>query len=111
MSALLLVMIVFASSGGGNKKNQQQRHSFSPEMLDFKPIRVTNSFTLKNSVKDVKYKGNINYIANSSQPNTISHKTLVTYQQGNTIYIIPKKVTFNTGNKNNLSAIDIRINF
>jgi len=95
--------LAVASSGGGKKKSA----SFNPE---FKPIRVNqSSFTLKTAPE---YSGSL---TSSSVPNDGSrvYNTMVTYQKGNTIYIVPinyqVKPNATLGFKSNLEVVDLKI--
>ncbi|OQP42569.1 hypothetical protein A4D02_13470 [Niastella koreensis] len=76
--------LALASSGGGDKKKA--------EMLrkpDFTPIRTTNGFTLK---AGPAYTGSHTFYSVRTN-NVITCNTVVTYQQGNKVFILPYKNT------------------
>ena len=97
--------LALASSGGGDKKKAEALRK-----PDFTPIRTTNGFTLK---AGPAYTGS--HIFSSVRTNNyITHNTVVTYQQGNRVFILPYKGRINvTPDKsyyrNNLNAIDLKI--
>jgi hypothetical protein len=100
--------LALASSGGGDKKKAEALRK-----PDFTPIRTTNGFTLK---AGPIYTGS--HIFSSERTSTyITHNTVVTYQQGNKVFILPYKsrVTIppavNTVNnyRTNLNAFDLKI--
>lgn len=99
-----LVALALASSGGGDKKKKSETAS----MPEFTPIRTTNGFTLRSGLS---YSGSS--ILNTSQnKNYITRDMVVTYQKGNTVYILPHKSRVSTvsGNfKSNLNLLDLRI--
>lgn len=94
---------VASSGGGGNKKSS----SFTPE---FKPIRVNqSSFTLKSAPE---YAGSMTSLQSPNNGSTL-YNTMVTYQKGNTIYIVPINYQIQSkptlGFKSNLEVIDLKI--
>jgi hypothetical protein len=79
------VLALASMGGGGNKKNK----SVKPE---FTPIRTTNGFTLK---AGPSYRGST--IFTQEKNNTlVSLNSIVTYQKGNTIYILPCRYKLQT---------------
>jgi len=99
--------LALASSGGGDKKKAEALRK-----PDFTPIRTTNGFTLK---AGPAYSGS--HIFSSERTNNyITHNTVVTYQQGNKVFILPYKSRVNvspyqsqSNYRNNLNAFDLKI--
>ncbi|WP_207513185.1 hypothetical protein [Longitalea luteola] len=97
--------LALASSGGGDKKKAEALRK-----PDFTPIRTTNGFTLK---AGPTYTGS--HILSSVRTNNyITHNTVVTYQQGNKVFILPYKSRVNvspdhSSYRNNLNAFDLKI--
>jgi len=110
VSALLLAVVglAFASKGGGGDKNKKA----APLKTDFTPIRTTGNFTLRSTPA---YSGSF-YLGQEKTKTTISFNTLVTYEKGNSIFIMPYKYKVNVGGvsngtgKNNLQLLDLRFN-
>jgi hypothetical protein len=102
--------LALASSGGGDKKKAEALRK-----SDFTPIRTTNGFTLK---AGPAYTGSHTFTSvrtNSSNSNFITRNTVVTYQQGNKVFILPYKPRVsayaapgNTSYRNNLNAFDLK---
>jgi hypothetical protein len=101
--------LALASSGGGDKKKAETLRK-----PDFTPIRTTNGFTLK---AGPAYTGSHTFNSVSSN-NYITRSTVVTYQQGNKVFILPYKSTSrvvnytpdrSSYNRNNLNAFDLKI--
>jgi hypothetical protein len=102
--------LALASSGGGDKKKAE-----SLRKPDFTPIRTTNGFTLK---AGPAYTGSHTFYSVRTN-NVVTCNTVVTYQQGNKVFILPYKsssrVNINvTPDKsmfqqhNNLNAFDLK---
>ncbi|OQP51741.1 hypothetical protein A4H97_26380 [Niastella yeongjuensis] len=101
--------LALASSGGGDKKKAE-----SLRKPDFTPIRTTNGFTLK---AGPSYTGSHTFYSVRTN-NVITCNTVVTYQQGNKVFILPYKsssrVNINvtpdksTYQHNNLNAFDLK---
>ena len=97
--------LALASSGGGDKKKAETLRN-----PDFTPIRTTNGFTLK---AGPAYTGSHTFSSVHTN-NFITHSTVVTYQQGNRVFILPYKgrVTVtpdNSSYRTNLNVLDFRI--
>lgn len=97
--------LALASSGGGDKKKAE-----SLRKPDFTPIRTTNGFTLK---AGPTYTGS-HILSSVRSNNYITRNTVVTYQQGNRVFILPYKSRVNvspgnSSNRSNLNAIDLKI--
>jgi hypothetical protein len=99
--------LALASSGGGDKKKAEALRK-----PDFTPIRTTNGFTLK---AGPAYTGSHTFSSVRCNSNFITRNTVVTYQQGNKVFILPYKprvnVTpaVNSSYRNNLNAFDLKI--
>ena len=97
--------LALARSGGGNKKKAEALRK-----PDFTPIRTTNGFSLK---AGPVYSGSHTFSSVRTN-NYITHNTVVTYQQGNKVFILPYKSRVNVtpdnySYRNNLNAIDLKI--
>ncbi|WP_162915633.1 hypothetical protein [Paraflavitalea soli] len=96
-----VALAAVASSGGGKKKSE------APLKPIYTPIRTTNGFTLK---AGPSYTGS-HILSSERSRNFITYSTVVTYQKGNTVYILPQQVksaikpTFKT----NLNLLDLKI--
>ena len=101
------VALALASSGGGDKKRAETLRK-----PDFTPIRTTNGFTLK---AGPMYTGSHVFSSERSSSNSITYSTVITYQQGNKVFILPYKprvnvvMPVNAAYRNNLNAIDVSI--
>ncbi|HVU83949.1 MAG TPA: hypothetical protein VHC50_03865 [Puia sp.] len=102
---LAITVLAFASKGGGEKK----KHSTFENT--FTPIDAVSSFTLK---KTPVYSGTLMNF--QSQPNNrVSLNAMITYQRGNTTYILPYqyKVTIgpvsDNNGKTNLQFLGVKI--
>jgi hypothetical protein len=83
LASIILVsagVIALASMGGGGSKAKDK--TVKPE---FTPIRTTNGFTLK---AGPVYHGSL-ILGQEKSKNLIALNSIVTYQKGNTTYIIP----------------------
>jgi hypothetical protein len=94
------VVLALASSGGGGNKKQ----SLASSKQGFTPLKSSYGLTLK---AGPNYTGS--YISSRQGNNVLSYNTLVTYQKGNTIFILPYKYKLNTS-RTNLNALDLKIN-
>lgn len=97
------VALALASSGGGDKKKSE-----APRNTTFTPIRTTNGFTLK---AGPNYTGSQIFSAERSK-SYITYNTIVTYQKGNSVIILPHQAKFNTGTaafRSNLRLLDLKI--
>jgi hypothetical protein len=104
---LAVVGLAFASKGGGGDKKSTN----SPLKTEFVPIRTTNNFTLK---VGPSYTGSI-LLGQERTKTSISFNTLVTYEKGNSIFVLPYKYRVNMpsmmdgSNKTNLQLLDLHI--
>jgi hypothetical protein len=97
------VVLALASSGGGGSKKK----SLASAKQGFTPLKSSHRLTLK---AGPNYTGS--YIYSTQRNNILSYNTLVTYQKGNTIFILPYKYKLNTSriaSKSNLNALDLKI--
>ena len=89
--------------GGGGKTKQQSIG------IDFTPISVANSFTLKGNFS---YRGSKILSEERTAPNVITFNSIVTYQQGNTTYIMPYKSSVSltpATNSGNLQMLNFKV--
>src|SRR5688572_4702256 len=89
-----VVVLAWASSGGGNKKKTSLKSGFTP-------IRTSQGLTLK---AGPHYMGSRTF--STQKNNAVLYNTLVTYQKGNAIYILPYKYkghVSKTSSRNNLN--------
>jgi hypothetical protein len=98
------VALALASSGGGDKKRTETLRK-----PDFTPIRTTNGFTLK---AGPVYTGS--HVFSVRNNNFVTTNTVVTYQQGNKVFILPYKSRVNVAPAsatfhNNLNLLDLKI--
>jgi hypothetical protein len=97
--------LAFASKGGGEKK---KHHEFENS---FTPINAASSFSLK---KIPLYSGSIVSFRPQAD-NHISMNAMITYQRGNTTFILPYHYKVNIGPSNiyntrsNLQFLGVRI--
>jgi hypothetical protein len=104
LSLLLVVVfaIAFASKGGDKRKNTMAKQEFAP-------INISSTFTLKNGVS---YMGS-SFLNHQKTKNDISVNTMISYQSGNTIYIMPYKYKVSiapmSNSKTNLQLLDFKI--
>ena len=112
MASVLLLAVVgltFASKGGGGDKDK--KNSSIPLKTEFVPIRTTNNFTLK---AGPSYSGSI-LLSQEKTKTSISFNTLITYEKGNSIFVMPYKYRVNTpsmmdaSSKTNLQLFDLHI--
>lgn len=103
-----VVSLAFASKGGGGEKKNTPN---TPLKTDFTPIRTTTGFTLK---AGPTFSGNY-FLSTEKKNDYVSFNTLITYQKGNSTYIMPYRYKINTSvylnnSGNNLRLLDLRIN-
>ena len=102
------VAVAVASSGGGDKRKSE------PLKPEFTPIRTTNGFTLK---AGATYMGS-NLLSSVRGYNLVTYNTIVTYQKGNTVYILPQQIKIGSTTsqykpvlqKSNFKLLDLKIN-
>ncbi len=101
---LVLTVIAFASKGGGDKKKHREFDN------NFTPINAASSFSLK---KSPAYSGTIMTFRPQAD-NRISINAMITYQRGNTTFILPYQYKVSIGpvsnsGKTNLQFLGVRI--
>jgi len=104
LSMIVFVALAFASKGGGDKKKSVGSKAA------FSPMNISNAFTLKNGIS---YMGS-HIFSQQKEKASFSINTIVTYQNGNTIYIMPYKykvsiAPLNNTSKTNLQLLDLKI--
>ncbi len=99
---LSVVVFVLASSGGGKKKSAIPTPAFAP-------VRSMGIFTLK---LKPEYAGSRGF-SKTRNENSILYRSVVTYQKGNTIYVLPSSYRISSGSKtafrSNLNLLDLKI--
>jgi hypothetical protein len=102
-SALIISgLFAFATVGigiGGEGKKEQR----ATAVKGFTPIKTANGFTLK---AGPQYKGSMIMGQKSSQQ-SISFQSVVTYQKGNTTYILP--LQHKVQNRSSLEAVQVKV--
>jgi hypothetical protein len=104
MLLLAVTVIAFASKGGGDKKKHREFDN------SFTPINAASSFSLK---KSPAYSGTIMSFRPQAD-NRISINAMITYQRGNTTFILPYQYKVNIGpvtnsGSTNLQFLGVRI--
>jgi hypothetical protein len=106
ISAILLGLTIFTFASIGGDKNKAKGNSLQ---AGFTPIRTSQGFTLKESLT---YRGSV-ILRQEKTSNFISYSSLVTYQKGNTTYILPNKYKLSLRpedvNKSSLQLLQLRI--
>jgi hypothetical protein len=103
-----VVGLAFASKGGGGDK----KSASTPLKTNFTPIRTTNGFTLK---VGPSFTGSY-LLGTEKKANYVSFNTLVTFEKGNSIYIMPYRYRVNSSlflhnsAGNSLQLLDLHIN-
>jgi len=102
---VIMAILTFASKGGGGNKKSNNNFQNS-----FTPISAVSSFTLKNSPSYSS--ANIYGVQKDKQ--RVSFNTMITYEKGNTIYILPYQYktnssTFSNAPKTNLQLLGVKI--
>jgi hypothetical protein len=112
VSTILLAVVGLTSAskgGGGDKKAGSNSNSLK---TDFTPIRTTSGFTLK---MGPSFSGSV-LLSTEKKGNYVSFNTLVTYQKGNTTYIMPYQYKVNNSlflrnnSNSSLQLLDLHIN-
>ncbi len=104
---IAVVGLAFASKGGGGEKKNANS---IPLKTNFTPIRTTNGFTLK---AGPSYTGSY-VLGTEKKANYVSFNTLITYEKGNSVYIMPYRYKINTAvylhnSGSNLRLLDLRV--
>ena len=96
------VVLALASSGGSYKKNSKAPHNAA-----FTPVRTTNGFTLK---AGPNYTGSRLFSVERSK-GYVTYNSVVTYQKGNSVIILPHQSRVTTGAttlRSNLKVLDLK---
>ena len=103
LSFIGVVALALASSGGGIKKKSNKL--FNPE---FTPIKTSTGFSMRSGVS---YSGSTITSVQKTKA-SVNLNSLVTYQKGNVIYILPNQHRINLpkNQKSNLNLVDVKIN-
>jgi hypothetical protein len=107
-SLVAIVGLAVASKGGGGDKQKAN----APLKTNFVPIRTTTGFTLK---AGPTFTGST-ITSTEKTPDYVSFHTLITYQRGNTTFIMPRTFKVNSSvymrnnSGSNLSLLDLKIN-
>ncbi len=105
-SFILVCFAVMAIASMGGGKTKTKKSSVKPE---FTPIRTTNGFTLK---AGPDYRGSM-IIGQDKNNASISYNSIVTYQKGNTTYILPYRYKLQSScfqsEKSNLQMFNLRL--
>ena len=98
-----VVALALASTGGGIKKKSNKL--FNPE---FTPIKTSTGFSMRSGVS---YSGSL-ITSVKKNKSSMNLNSLVTYQKGNVIYIMPNqhRINLTKSQKSNLSLVDVKIN-
>lgn len=97
-----LAAFSFASMGGGGGKAK------TSASLVFSPIKSKGSFTLK---AGPSYRTNIFNEAKAPTSYFNFNSSLITYQKGNTTYILPRNSRISlTAGKSNLQVVNLKVN-
>lgn len=96
----VVVLALASSGGGGKKKNTASLKS------EFIPVRTLSGFTLK---AGPHYTGSYIFSTQKNK-NFVLYNSVITYEKGNVIYILPYQYKVNTSNKQktNLSLLDLK---
>ena len=106
MSFLIIVGLAFGSKGGD--KNKKRNANLK---TNFVPIRVISPFILKNGFS---YSGS-HILGMQKENSSFSVNSIITYQRGNTTFIMPYKYKVNNSAfnmppaKSNLQMLDVKI--
>jgi hypothetical protein len=107
-SLIAIVSMAVASKGGGGDKGKAN----TPLKTNFVPIRTTTGFTLK---AGPTFTGS-SIISTEKTREYVSFQTLITYQRGNSTFIMPRTLKVNSSvfmhnsSGSNLSLLDLKIN-
>jgi hypothetical protein len=109
VSSLLVAVVglTFASKGGGGDKKGSKD---IPMKANFTPVRTTTGFTLK---AGPSFAGSFT-LGTVKTREYVSFNTLITYEKGNSIYVMPYRYKINTSmylhnSGTNLQLLDLKI--
>ncbi|MEO5999046.1 MAG: hypothetical protein ABIN89_19890 [Chitinophagaceae bacterium] len=107
ISFILVGLTVFTFASIGGDKNKSKKNSLQS---GFTPVKTNRGFTLK---EGLAYRGSM-ILRQEKTPSSIYYSSLVTYQKGNSTYILPNKykVSLSTDaatHKTSLQLLQLRI--
>lgn len=97
----VVALAVASSGGGGSKKRSSVASAFSPA--------TSTAFTLKSGPQFLRSQ----IFSTQKSQGFVMFNTIVTYQRGNTTYLLPYSYKMSTKKpcmKSNLNIVDLRIN-
>ena len=100
ITLLGVVGLALASSGGGKSKGK------SAVETGFEANKTYSGFSLK---AGPRYTGS-QLFSSQKSGNGVLFNSVVTYQKGNTVYILPYKYRMSTKMRSNLNVVDLKFN-
>jgi hypothetical protein len=94
-----MAVFAFASMGGGGNKSKGKQ----VKGTEFTPIRTVNGFTLK---AGPVYHGSMIF-GQEKTNNVLSFNSVITYQKGNTTYILPYRYKMQSNAYNSKSSLQM----
>jgi hypothetical protein len=102
-----LAFLTFASIGDGKGKTKSPR----PAKSLFTPIKTNSGFTLKSGLT---YRGSMLLMNDKNKKGTSYYNSLVTYQRGNSTFILPYRTKIPVNSKmqmrSNLQSFTLKLN-
>lgn len=98
-----LTYFTFASIGDGKNKSRLNLHRAT-----FMPVKTNKGFSVKSGLN---YRGTV-ILKQERAAGHISYSSLITYQKGNTTYILPNKYNISlahTPSRSNLQMLNVKI--
>jgi hypothetical protein len=98
LSVLLSVtFFAFASIGDGKVKSKKATSA----KTSFSPLKSNNGFTLKSGFN---YRGSMLFISTKTKKVNIPYNSLITYQKGNSTFILPYRYKLPTSSRTNIKS-------
>lgn len=98
LTLVAFTVFAFGSMGGGSNKSKSKAVK-----TDFIPIRTTNGFTLK---AGPSYHGSMIF-GSDKKKNFTSFNSVITYQKGNTTYILPYRYKMQSASFQSKSSLEL----
>jgi hypothetical protein len=102
-----VAFLAFASIGDGKGKTKNPR----PAKSLFTPIKTNTGFTLKSGLT---YRGSMLLVSDKNKKGTGYYNSLVTYQRGNSTFILPYRTKSPVNSKmqmrSNLQSFTLKLN-